>query len=130
MQRVVGFPSGFTTVGYWFWDRPGNRGRLTIQVHRMNDWRHELAVWGHEIIEAAYCKLARVTTEECDLFDNMYEQWYRDGTKPKSEEPGCDPKCPYHRGHMWGIVWEEIVIFATMASWEKYESECNKIMGI
>lgn len=130
LERVTGFPKGFTTVGYWYFSKPGNKGKLTIQVHKMKDWRHELAVWGHEAIEAFYCWLFRITTEEADKFDQQYEEWYKDGTKPLTDEPGCDPACPYHRGHMLGIVWEECVIFATLADWKKYEAECNEIMGI
>lgn len=121
---------GFVTVGFWFWDKPNNKGTLTIQVCKMRDVRHEAAVWGHEILEAIYCWLFHVTTEVADAFDETYERLYEAGTVSKTVEPGCDPKCPYHWGHMAGIVWEHICIYGTFASWDAYNKECNRLMKI
>lgn len=133
LQRVPDksfIQNGFTTVGFWFWDKPKNKGTLTIQVTKMLDWRFEAAVWGHEIIEVFYCWMFKITTEECDVFDEGYERLYESGKVSKSVEPGCDPKCPYHWGHMAGIVWEHICIYGTLASWKKYDNECNRVMEI
>jgi len=120
----------FTTIGYWSWSEPQNSGTLHIEVVKMSDWRFEFAVWGHEIIEVAYCWLIGTTTEQADDFDAMYEKGYNDGTIPKTKEPGHDRKCPYHWGHMAGVAWEHICIFITFASWSKYLAECDKIMEI
>ena len=129
-ERVTSRPHGFVTVGYWSWDKPDNKGMLTIEVVKMQDWRHEFAVWGHECIEALYCKLFNVTTEVADAFDETYEAGYADGSIPLTKEPGHDPRCPYHWGHMLGVVWEYVCIYGLLASWKKYEVECNHIMGI
>lgn len=130
-ERVTGFTErGFTTVGFWFWTKPKNKGTLTIQVTRMRDWRFEAAVWGHEIIEAVYCWIFGITTEVCDEFDAFYEREYEAGRIHKSVEPGHDPKCPYHIGHMMGVCWEHICIPMLFASWKSYEAECNRVMGI
>ncbi len=132
-QRVPDYTfteKGYLTVGYWFWDKPNNQGTLTVQVTRLCDWRFEAAVWGHELIEVFYCWLRHITTEVCDAFDESYERAYEAGTVSKSVEPGCDPKCPYHWGHMAGIVWEHICIYGTFASWTAYEKECNRVMKI
>ncbi len=96
----------------------------------MKDWRHELAVWGHEIIEVVYCWLFGVTTEEADKFDSFYEEEYAAGRISPDKEPGHDPRCPYHVGHMLGVIWEHVCIRLTFASMLKYEKECNEIMGI
>lgn len=128
--RTDGPAFGYTTVGYWRWDQPNNKGCLHVYVTKMCDWRFELAVWGHEIVEILYCWLFGVTTEKADEFDNYYEAEYEAGRISPTEEPGCDPKCPYHWGHMMGIVWEHIAIHGTFASWKKYEAECNRVMGI
>jgi hypothetical protein len=129
LERVNFRPGGFTTVGYWKWTLPHNKGTLIIQVHKL-PWRFELAVWGHELVEVFYCWLFGITTEEADKFDSFYEQEYEVGRIPKTAEPGCDARCPYHWGHMAGIVWERICIYGTFASWKKYEIECNRVMGI
>ena len=120
----------FTTVGYWWFDQPNNKGTLNVEVVKMCDWRFELSVWGHELIEILYCWLFSVTTEEADEFDAYYEQCYIDDSISKEKEPGHDPKCPYHWGHMAGVCWEYICVYGTFASWKKYEAECNRIMDI
>lgn len=128
-QRTESAPMGFTTVGYWYWSEPKNRGTLTIMVCRL-PWRFEAAVWGHELIEALYCKLLGITTEEADAFDEYYERQYELGTISKIEEPGDDPRCPYHRGHRMGVWWEHLWIYMTGGGWRKYDAACNKVMGI
>jgi hypothetical protein len=129
-KRTDSCPRGFITVGYWSWSKPKNRGDLIIEVIKMSSWRFEGAVWGHEIIEAIYCWLFGITTEKCDEFDIMYEEKYESGEISPDKEPGCDRNCPYHIGHMAGIVWEWLFIHLTFASWKRYNQECNKIMGI
>jgi hypothetical protein len=129
-QRVISKPHGFTTVGYWSWSQPKNRGILTIEVVQMRDRRFELAVWGHECIEALYCWLFGVTTEEADKFDIFYEGEYAAGRIPLTSEPGHDRRCPYHWGHMIGVAWEYVCIYGTFASFKKYGAECDRIMEI
>ena len=119
-----------TTVGYWMFSRPRNKGRLTIFVLKTSDWRFTLAVLGHEIIEAFYCWFRGITTEECDKFDIMIEAEYDSGKKPASEEGGFDKRSPYRWGHILGAGWEYIAIYGTFASWKKYINEMNKLMGI
>lgn len=123
-------PGGFTTVGYWRWSEPQNKGTLIIEVARFSDWRYSLAVWGHELIEALYCKLRGITTEECDNFDALYEEGYADGSIAKEKEAGDDRRCPYHWGHMAGVCWEYICIYGTLASWRGYAKDCYRVMGV
>lgn len=129
-QRLTQGQQRFTTVGYWYWSETGNKGTLVVQVTRMGDWRHEFAVWGHEMIEAFYCWCFRVTTEQADKFDESYERGYSDGSISKEMEPGHDPRCPYHVGHMMGVFWEHVIIRLTLAKWSNYERECNLLMGV
>ena len=123
-------PGGLTTVGYWRFTKPDNGGDLIVEVARMNDWRFMLSVYGHELIEALYCWMFHVTTEVCDDWDNYYERLYESGKVSPEVEPGHDPKCPYHWGHMGGVVWEYIAIYGTFASWKKYIDETNRVMEI
>jgi hypothetical protein len=120
----------FVTVGYWHWTEPNNKGELLVEVSMLSDWRFNLAVLGHELIEVFYCWIFHKTTEECDRFDDIYEDLYKVGKVSPEVEPGTDPACPYHWGHMAGMVWEWLCIHLTLASWKKYDAECNKIMGI
>lgn len=130
LQRVSQSEQRYTTLGYWWWSKPGNRGELTVQVSRMRDWRHELAVWGHELIEIAYCKLFRVTTEVCDAYDSWFELKYKSGEVPPTVEAGDQKGCPYYIGHRMGVAWEHFCIFVTFAGWNNYVRACEEQMGI
>ena len=132
MQFVTtgGQPFKTTTVGFWAWSEPKNKGTLLIQCAAMTSCCHELAVFGHECIEALYCWLRGITTEDCDKFDAFYEAEYEAGRIPKTQEAGHDPRCCYHWGHMAGVVWEYVCIYGTFGSWKAYGDDCNRIMGI
>lgn len=123
-------PFDLTTVGFWRFDQPNNKGTLHVYVAKMCDWRYEVSVFGHELIESVYCWLCGVTTEVCDKFDDQCELEFDAGTRDVHLEPGFDPKCPYRWGHVMGSWWEWVFIHATLASWKKYDVECNRVMGI
>ncbi len=125
-----GKPYGYLTVGYWRFDQPDNKGTLHIYVARMKCRRHYISVLGHELIEAVYCKLFGRTTEICDDFDNRCEREFKAGTRDVHVEPGFDPECPYHWGHVMGSWWEWVWIHATFANWKSYDKACNLVMGI
>jgi len=128
--RTDGKPGGYTTVGWWGWSLPNNKGTLTIEVSKLGDWRFEAAVLGHELLEALYCKLAGVTTEVCDAWDDWVERQYENGSISKEVEGGDIRACPYYWGHQAGVLWEYVCIYGTFASFEKYEAECNRVMDI
>lgn len=130
LRRIDQKEQKFTTLGYWSWSKPGNKGTLTVQVSRMGDWRFEAAVWGHELIEVFYCWLFRISTEEADRFDAFYEAEYNAGRIATTQEPGDDRKCPYYVGHSAGVAWEHFWIFISFCRWSKYVQECDRIMGI
>lgn len=97
---------------------------------KLPDRRFSLAVIGHELIEALYCKLRGITTEQCDAFDDWMETQYKLGAISVTFEGGFHKNCPYRVGHIMGAIWENIVIYGTFASMDKYEAACNKVMGI
>ena len=125
-----GPPHDYLTVGYWFWDEPKNTGTLHIEVAKLPDWRYSLAVFGHEFVEAIYCWMRGITTEECDVFDDKCELEFIAGTRDPRVEPGFDGLCPYRNGHILGSWWEWFIIHVTFASWKKYDTACNKVMGL
>jgi hypothetical protein len=117
-----------TTVGTWTLDP--QTGDIVILVSKMSDWRFEQAVIGHERKEVFWCKANGITQAECDAWDDQYEKLYKSGAVPPSYEPGEDPNCPYHRGHMLGIIEEIATIIDTGANWRDYNNECDELMGI
>lgn len=123
-------PGGYTTVGYWRFTQPENKGELHIEVAKLPDRRFWIAVAGHELIEALWCKLRGITTETCDAFDDWAEGQYQLGNWPKTFEAGFYKTCPYKVGHVMGSYWERIIITLTGASWQTYDRACNDVMKI
>ncbi len=120
-----------TTVGYWFFHGKNNRGPLEIQCLALGSKRFDMAVLGHELIEALWCKLRGITTEECDAFDEQCEREFAAGTRDPMIEPGFDHEhCPYYLGHGMGSWWERLYITVTLANWQEYDRACNRVMGI
>lgn len=134
-QRVTdgmfrGGTKAYTTCGYWWWERPNNKGTLHIEIRKMPSIRHEIAVWGHELIEVSWCWLRGITTEACDLFDDWFECQYLLGNVPKTMEGGFHRDCPYRTGHVLGFIWEWVWIHATFGSFDAYDRACNEAMGL
>lgn len=130
LVRTDSKPHGYTTVGWWGWTELMNRGTLVVEVSKLPDWRYSLAVIGHEFIEAAWCKLFRIYTEECDAFDDWMETQYASGNVRSDFEGGFHEHCPYRTGHVLGSWWERFVITVTFASWKSYDRACNDVMGL
>lgn len=120
-------PVHFTTVGYWKFDGLCNTGTLQIYCVPLAQKRWVAAVVGHELIESLYCWWFKITTEQCDRWDSEFEKRYRGGTSPVEMEPGDDPQCPYHWGHLLGCVWERLCIALTFAGWKDYTAACDLI---
>ena len=114
--------AGGVTVGYWRWTRKFNCGDLHIHYIKMKSWRFNLAVIGHELIEAFYCWIFMITTEECDAWDIAHSE--------NTEDHAFDKECPYYWGHRFGTIFEYIFIYGSFGNWTKYDQECNKVMGI
>lgn len=130
LHRTDGPPHGYLTVGYWYFEKPNNKGTLHVEVANLPDWRFSLAVIGHEFIEVFYCWLFGITTERADKFDDWMEGEYESGRIPKDFEGGFHKDCPYRLGHLAGYVFEVICITLTLASWKKYGDACNRVMGL
>jgi hypothetical protein len=116
----------FTTIGHWFEDADG----LHIQISRELNWKFQVAVLFHELIEVFMCEAQGVKTPECDVFDALFESEYERGVWPKSVEAGMDKRCPYRKGHIWGRRFERLVIFLLGASWREYGDACDELLGI
>lgn len=87
----------YNTIGDWQWFGE----TLQIKVSDMGDWRKEMLVGIHELVETLLCKKSGITEEEVDNFDLSH---------PKLHEPGDSCLAPYHIQHMVAIQVEEILI--------------------
>ncbi len=87
-------------------------GVLAIRVSSMRNWRYEMAVATHELVEALLCIHKGVTASEVDEFDMSYVG---------AGEPGDDTDAPYRDQHCFATAVERMLIAAMEQSWADYE---------
>ncbi len=74
------------------------------------------------------CQRDGVKTADCDRFDEWFEKEYEAGRISIVEEAGCDRRCPYHKGHMWGIKIERMFCWLLGLQWKLYCKVCQEII--
>lgn len=111
----------YETVGDWFY---GSDGTWRFRISNLGDWRMELAVAVHEIVECALCRYAGIPTVEIDNFDKDFEACRVEGN---TDEPGDDPKALYHVQHCIATGVERIVIALLGVSWKEYDDKINSL---
>lgn len=141
----------YPTVGDWFLtpDNVSSNVTLDIRVSDMGDWRANMAVAVHEIVEALSCIADEVDPKALDEFDSAYEMVRQDvleGTKTwtaaedflqkefgghdeitERSEPGDDLHSPYRHQHELGTQVEHILTEGLHLPWSLYESEIAEL---
>lgn len=110
----------YTTVGDWFYDADG---ALQIKVSKLSDWRREMLVAVHELVEVLICKHDGVTQDIVDRFDAKEFNY----AEHPDEEPGDDPSAPYKRQHCIATGVERILAAALHVDWKPYEEELTEL---
>lgn len=72
IQTILHEQQAYDTPGNWRFDQNGN---LLIEVSAMGDWRYELLVALHELIEVGICKHRGISQEAVDAFDIQYDEF-------------------------------------------------------
>lgn len=135
----------YPTVGDWYFvDENGNptegnfqSGHMVIRVSDLGDWREELLVAVHELVEVAAAINRGVTVAQVDAFDKEFEA-VREGkllqatTEPEKElllidEPGDDPGCPIKAEHSLATGIERILASVLGVNWKSYESKLEHL---
>ena len=114
----------YTTVGDWFYDPDGT---LRIKVSELSDWRREMLIAVHELVEALMCKHDGVTVESVDKFDKEFEAHRHPDNK---DEPGDDPSAPYVKQHCVATGIERILAAALDVQWKPYEDELCELPDV
>ena len=107
----------YTTVGDWYYD---DEGTLQIKVSGLSDWRREMLVAVHELVEVLTCKQDGVTQKVVDDFDNEFEA---NRAPDNEDEPGDEPNAPYVKQHCLATGIERILAQQWGVSWKEYEQE-------
>lgn len=120
----------YETVGDWYWKgKPEgncfwNHCTLVIRVSKMKDWRHEVCVAIHELVEVVICKWTGITQKEVDTFDMAFEKNRKPGN---FDEPGDDNRAPYRIAHCIATGVERTVAAMLGVFWKLYEKEIESL---
>ena len=111
----------YPTVGWWGYARDNT---WEIRVAKMSDWRFELCIMVHELVEMAWCHMQGINVKDVDAFDIEYEENRKEGD---ISEPGDNPRAPYHFGHQVATIVERLVLLALGGSWQVYTLEIESL---
>lgn len=93
-------------------------GDLHVYVREMEDPRHETLIAVHEIIEAVLCEERGVPECRVMLFDLE---------NPNLDDPGSDPRAPYHPEHEFATDIEKLLAVQLGVDWDTYSEACAKV---
>jgi hypothetical protein len=123
-----------TTGDYW----EDKNGTIQIRVSNMGDWRYEILVAVHELVELIIMRHRGIMLSKSDEFDIPYEETRKGPLKlessntysrrapcgcyvTKNSEPGDDPHAPYYREHQLASGIERMLAALLGVNWEAYE---------
>jgi hypothetical protein len=81
-----------------------------VDVAEAKDWRSELAVLVHELIEMEMCHHAGISEADVDFWDKICS----------ASDPGSNRYSPYHKEHMACKEIEKLVCKKLGISWKKH----------
>ena len=99
----------YSTTGDWQWDPEDT---LQMHVSTLPDWRFSALIAVHELVEALLCRAHGVTTEMVDAWDM--------GPGKELDDPGDDPRAPYHREHDFAVGIERLFAHELGVDWNAY----------
>ena len=103
----------------WFYTKEGD---LKVRVSKMSDWRYEVCLALHEVVEAILCKYNGIAYTVVDEFDRPYEEAKDDVTNT-----GDITNCPYRKEHCLATAAERIVAAELDVPWKEYDDELSRI---
>jgi hypothetical protein len=114
----------YETVGDWVVDR--DTKTFTIRVSELDNWKYELLVGLHELIEVALCVDRGISSELVDQFDFAYESAR---SVDDNSEPGDATGCPYGREHYFATNLERLMAAELKVDWNDYDEELSHLGG-
>jgi hypothetical protein len=112
----------YKSLGDYFEDH----GVEYIQVAELGDWRMELAIAIHELVEDYICKHRGIKEEDIMAFDLEFE---KNRPKGNDSEPGDSPLAPYTKEHQIATAVERLLCSYLDVSWEDYEQRCIDVLN-
>jgi len=107
VEVIPHFLQSYDTSGDWRWQDKA----LVVYVSDLNDERYHTLIAAHEIVEALLCAAHGISEESVTDFDVDH---------PELDEPGDDPRAPYHTEHMIASLVERSLAASLGVDWEAY----------
>jgi len=112
----------YPTAGDYWWD---DDGTFQVRISDLGDWRKELLLAVHELIEMGICRYKGIEEQDITDFDIAWEKHRAAGLVMTVDEPGNDPAAPYFNEHGFASAIERICAFQLGVNWIEY----NQAMG-
>jgi hypothetical protein len=109
----------YETCGDYYFE-PDAPGILNIRVSELGDWRMNMLVAIHELVEVSQCVQSGVKIEDIDAFDKLFERERIEGKHTPQDEPGDDRSAPYYVQHQIATGVERILAGVMGVDWNKY----------
>jgi hypothetical protein len=110
----------YETPGDYWRDDDGTR---QIRVSKCSDWRYELLIAVHELIEFGLLDCWCISEPDVKAFDEMFEKERTEGKHKPEDEPGDDPRAPYRKHHFTATTIERILAHELGVDWAAYDQE-------
>lgn len=104
----------YNTVGDYYQDEDGSH---LIRISDMGNWKYELLIAVHELIESGLCQEQGVTEQMIDAFDFEFE---RNRKSEDTRQPGDQPDAPYFKEHQFASKIERMMADELNVDWEAY----------
>jgi len=103
----------YPTVGDWIFAKDRS---IKMKISDMGNEDFEFMVAIHEAVEAWLCRKRGISEESVTAFDTSEYGL-------KLEDPGSDPKAPYHTEHMLALKIEKMLCDEMGLDWVEYENK-------
>lgn len=100
----------YDTCGDFFRDADDT---VHFRISQMGNAAFEQAVLMHEMAEFFRCEQDGVTVEQVDAWDM--------GEGKDLDEPGSDPRAPYHHQHVFATAIERAFVEGMGIDWHEYD---------
>lgn len=106
----------YPTVGdYW---EEGDT--LHVKISDMDNWKYQILVAIHELIEFHLCKDRGIDEPLIAEFDRQFEKLREAGAFDADAEPGNHPNAPYRKEHQFATFIEMMIARELTVNWAEY----------
>jgi hypothetical protein len=114
----------YDTVGDYWTDPDGTE---QVRVSEMGDWRYELLIAVHELVESHLCKHRGISEPQIMKFDKAWELAKLAGAKTVEDEPGFAKDAPYMPEHHFSTGIEMLLAQQLDVHWPTYCELLNRL---